>query len=193
MSEPIVIRVLGTPAPKGSPRVVMRGRGGVPLKSPRVLKDSPRTEAWHSIVAYAAQEAMVGRVPFVGVALRVSVIFRLRRPWGHYGKKGLLPSAPPYPSVKPDLDKLIRATMDPLEGVVFDGDSRIVETLSRKLYAELGEPEGAEIVVAQAADLVVAGYDVEALLAAAITRPLTLSEAAAVIAHLQGLGTGRAD
>lgn len=150
MSEQVVIRVLGAPAPKGSPRVFTRGRDGAPLKSPRVIKDGPRTEAWHSIVAYTAQSAMVGRVPFVGVALRVSAIFRLRRPQGHYSKKTgqLLRSAPMYPSVKPDLDKLVRATMDPLEGVVFDGDSRIVETLSRKLYADLGEPEGAEIVIA---------------------------------------------
>jgi crossover junction endodeoxyribonuclease RusA len=149
MSEQVVISVLGTPAPKGSPRVIVRGPGGVPLKSPRVIKDGPGTEAWHSIVAYTAQRAMVGMVPFVGVALRVSVIFRLRRPQGHYGKKGLRRSAPPYPSVKPDLDKLVRATMDPLEGVVFDGDSRIVDTLARKRYAELGEPEGAELVIAR--------------------------------------------
>jgi Holliday junction resolvase RusA-like endonuclease len=147
MGQLVCIRVLGTPAPKGSPRVVMRGRGGVPLKSPRVLKDSPKTERWHEAVLAAAQAAILGLVPFVGVALRVDAVFGMRRPEGHYGKRGLKPSAPPFPSVKPDLDKLLRSTMDPLEGVVFDGDSRIVQFAASKIYCVLGQPEFSEITI----------------------------------------------
>ena len=148
MDQPIVFRVIGKPAPKGSPRVVTKGKGGKPLPFPRVLKDSKATVSWHQAVAGTAEIAMRARAPFAGKALSVAVVFRLRRPKGHYGKKGLRPSAPAYPAVKPDLDKLVRATMDPLEGVVFDGDSRIVLLNAEKHYADLGEAESATITVA---------------------------------------------
>ncbi len=143
------IVVHGTPAPKGSPRVITKGRGGVPLKAPRVIKDSEETENWHALVAHAAEEAMSGRKPFFQQALSVRTTFYLLRPQGHYGVRGLRPSAPRWPKTKPDLDKLLRATMDPLENVVFDGDSRIVEHVARKAYAELGESIRAEIVIAE--------------------------------------------
>ena len=148
MNGPIVFRVIGTPAPKGSPRVITKGKGGRPLPFPKVLKDSKRTESWHQAVAGTAEIAMRAREAFTGEALSVAVVFRLRRPKGHYGKKGLRSSAPVYPAVKPDLDKLVRATMDPLEGVVFDGDSRIVLLKAEKQYAALGEAEGAVLTIA---------------------------------------------
>ncbi len=143
----IQIIVTGTPAPKGSPRVITRDRNGKYLKKPRVLKDSKKTEAWHNLVAATARTAMRGRDRFIKVALSVDVDFYFQRPGGHYGKRGLRPSAPRRPKVKPDLDKLVRATMDPLEGIVFDQDSRIVAINAHKRYAELGASARAEITV----------------------------------------------
>ena len=143
----IEMTVLGTPAPKGSPRVVTHGRGGAPLPKPRVLKDGPKTVFWHALVADEAQRAMESQKPFIEVSLSVEITFYLRRPKSHYGKRGLLPSARPYPAVKPDVDKLVRATLDPLQGVVFDDDSRIVSLTAVKRYAELGKSECATIVV----------------------------------------------
>ncbi len=147
MSEPIEFFVAGTPAPKGSFRIVTRGRGGKALPFPRVLKDTPKTEAWHAMVAHEAEQRMRGRVPFAGVALAVSIRFYLRRPEGHFSRNGLKPSAPLWPAVKPDIDKLLRATLDPLEGLVFDGDSRIVVVDAIKHYAPLGRTSGAQIIV----------------------------------------------
>ena len=144
----ISFQVHGTPAPKGSPRVVTRGRGGIPLPYPRVLKDSPKTESWHAQVALQAMIAMRGRQMFVGRALRVGIGFQLLRPAGHYRKDGSLkPSAPSYPQVKPDLDKLVRATLDPLIGICFDEDSRIVQLDASKTYAPAGQGTGAGITV----------------------------------------------
>jgi Holliday junction resolvase RusA-like endonuclease len=143
----IAFDVVGTPAPKGSFRVVTRGRGGRPLPFPKVLKDSERTQSWHAEVATQAAHAMRGEGPFVNMPLSLEVTFRLVRPQGHYGKRGLLPSSPPAPSVKPDIDKLLRATLDPLEGIVYDGDSRIVEVTARKVYAAIGQAPGAWIAV----------------------------------------------
>jgi Holliday junction resolvase RusA-like endonuclease len=147
MTRTISLEVLGTPKPKGSPKVVTRGRGGKPLPFPRVLHDSPESASWAAEVGLAARRAMHEQPMFTGHALMVRVVFRLVRPAGHYGKRGLLPSAPRFPATKPDLDKLIRNTMDPLEGVVFDGDSRIAAYDARKVYCEAGEPAGADITV----------------------------------------------
>lgn len=147
MVREISLEVVGTPKPKGSPKVVTRGRGGVPLPYPRVLPDSPETASWAAEVGLAARAAMAELPMFVGQALLVRVVFRLVRPAGHFGKRGLKPSAPEYPATKPDLDKLLRNTMDPLEGVVFDGDSRIVAFDARKVYCEPGEVAGALITV----------------------------------------------
>lgn len=155
MSDPVTMYVRGTPAPKGSFRVITRARGGAPLAAPRVLKDSPRTDAWHALVKDAAVAAMADmrRQVFAGIPLFANITFFLVRPNGHYGKRGLRPTAPRYPAVKPDLDKLVRATLDPLEGVVFDGDSRIVRLIADKVYAEqtaligIGTEPGALIVI----------------------------------------------
>jgi Holliday junction resolvase RusA-like endonuclease len=141
------IDVIGTPKAKGSPKVITRGRGGAPRPYPLVLHDSKESASWAAEVGRAACAAMQGAAMFVGLALHVHVTFRLVRPAGHFGKRGLKPSAPAWPSTKPDLDKLIRNTMDPLEGVVFDGDSRIAVFDARKVYCGPGEAPGATIVI----------------------------------------------
>jgi Holliday junction resolvase RusA-like endonuclease len=79
-------------------------------------------------------------------AIAVELIFRMARPAGHWGKKGLRPKAPYWPATKPDADKLARATLDSLTGILFDDDSRIVELSVLKRYAAPGQ-EGASITV----------------------------------------------
>ncbi len=49
-----------------------------------------------------------------------------------------------YPTVKPDLDKLVRAVGDALTGICFEDDSAIVHCDARKYY---GSPERTEIEV----------------------------------------------
>lgn len=136
----------GTPQPKGSHRVITRGANGRLLPFPRVLDDNPKTKAWEKLVAGTAL-ALCRGPGFADVALRVTVEFRLPRPASHFGARGLLPSAPRWPIVKPDLDKLLRSTMDALKGIAFDDDSRICEFTTRKRYAWGIEPTGAAITV----------------------------------------------
>lgn len=67
--------------------------------------------------------------------LQMETLFILPRPKFHFGKNGLLSSAPPYPDVQPDLDKLLRALGDGLaKGKVMRIDSQIVCHLTTKLY-----------------------------------------------------------
>lgn len=148
----VTFTVLGTPAPKGSSRaMIKKGKGGKPMavnvpSGSNANRDAQRS--WRADLILAASQA-IGDVtvpPFVGVAIRMKVEFRLKRPAGHYSKATglLLPSAPEWPIVKPDKDKLMRATKDALKGLVFDDDSRVCESFERKVYADPGK-EGAWI------------------------------------------------
>ena len=47
-------------------------------------------------------------------------------------------------SVRPDLDNLVKAVMDGLEGVVYDADSRVASLQARKFY---GDEPGVEVYV----------------------------------------------
>lgn len=149
----VVLKVLGTPAPKGSVRAFYRPG----MKHAVIVKDnSDRQRSWATAVREAAV-AKLGELDaprFVDTQLEVQVYFFLTRPSGHWGKKGLKPSAPPRPRGKPDIDKLVRATLDALTGSVFDDDSKIVRLVAEKRYAAPGQ-EGAEISVGELVEAVV--------------------------------------
>ena len=114
----IVIRVFGTPAPKGSMKLVEYGKGKRRLPRPIMVADnSHELQAWSRAVATCARVAMIGKAMYVDTALAVRATFILPRP---ASVKRLMPS------VRPDLDKLIRSTLDAMTGVVFDDDARIV-------------------------------------------------------------------
>lgn len=139
--------VLGVPAPKGSGRAVLIGGKARHIASGSDA-NARKMRGWDAAVREAAARAVgvVDAPPFVGAALKVRLVFHLARPGGHWGKRGLKPSAPPYPASKPDLDKLVRATLDALTGIVFDDDARLVDLVALKLYAQPGR-EGARIAV----------------------------------------------
>ncbi len=147
----VTFAVLGSPAPKGSVRPVIRGgRAFLTPSSGRTGQHNLR--GWNTAVREAAIEAVgeVAAPPFVQQPLSVTLTFRLVRPGGHWatGKNAgrLKPSAPPFPAGKPDADKLARSTLDCMTGIVFDDDSRIVRLVVEKIYATPGD-EGATITV----------------------------------------------
>ena len=143
MSEPCVFFAAGHPATKGSTRSFM-------AKGRMVTKGAnPRTKAWQGVVAHAAHEA--GAVRHEG-PVEVSVAFVFARPKGHYGAKGLKPSAPAYPTTRAqgDVDKLLRAVLDGLDGVCFGDDSQVVYAWGHKRWARTGECEGAQVMVVEA-------------------------------------------
>lgn len=160
MAKRVSFDVLGTPAPKGSSRAMMRGGHAVNVPSGSDV-NRVKQKAWDTAVREAAIVAMrsmpdiffgdssdTQSPPFVGVPLKVTLVFRLRRPVGHFNPKtgGLKKSAPKWPITKPDKDKMFRATADSLTGILIDDDSRIVETHERKQYADPGN-EGARITI----------------------------------------------
>lgn len=121
MTEPdLVVTVAGTPAPQGSKNAYQRGSRIVLVESSRKVKP------WRAVVAAAARVAHGDREPLDG-PLEASMVFTFARP----------PSARrrPYPSVSPDLSKLLRATEDALDvdAGVITNDARIVS------YRRLGK------------------------------------------------------
>lgn len=137
--------VVGTPAPQGSKRGFVNKYTG---KVAMVESSSERVKSWRSDVRDAALKVAPDIAPRGPVAVRLW--FRVARPRGHYGTgrnaESVKPSAPYHPAVKPDLDKIVRATLDALTGVLFADDCQVVDLTTAKRYAD-GERTGARIVV----------------------------------------------
>lgn len=132
------IRVYGTPAPQGSKRHVGHGV---------MVESSKKVRPWRAAVtAEAAQHEPVHGPVYIKVE------FYLPRPRGHYrtGRNAhlLRASAPPHHAVKPDLDKLVRSTLDALtDAGLIDDDARVYSLTARKRYADDAERPGALITI----------------------------------------------
>lgn len=125
--------VLGVPAPQGSFRAAYSQKS----KRAFVVQSCKRTMPWRQEVAAKAEQAKDGqRVLTLEGPLKLTAYFFMPRPKGHYGKKGLRPSAPQFPDKKPDLSKLVRALEDAMTGIVYVDDAQIVLYDVAKLYAE---------------------------------------------------------
>ena len=125
--------VPGEPVPKGRPRFATVA-GHARAYTPAATRSH---EVW---VRLHAIEAMAGLAGFpLDGPLRVRLDFYLRRPPSRRKRDTL-------PDRKPDLDNLVKSTLDGLSlAMVFVGDSRIVELHARKLYG----PPRTEILVDQ--------------------------------------------
>ena len=116
------IRVIGEPAPQGSKR---------PIGNGRMIESSKKVRPWRDSVAWAAREACEGRPP-LAVPCGICITFYLPRP-----KK---PKFWRYPGARPDIDKLVRSTLDGLtNGGAFADDALVVYCLGVKTWANSAE------------------------------------------------------
>ena len=139
----LFVHVRGIPIPQGSMRGFVRA-GHVALTS-----DNPRLRSWRNDLAAALFAAREG-LPMIG-AVKLTVEFFLPRPAGHFGRRGLLPSAPALPiGARDDLDKLVRAIGDAatVAGVWRD-DGQVVDCRSSKDWAEPEEGPGVRIGIVE--------------------------------------------
>ena len=118
--------VRGRPVPQGSMKFV---RPGVMIHS-----RSQDLALWRADIARNAE--LFGFKP-IASAVKVELDFVMSRPKS---------SKRAFPSVKPDLDKLIRAVLDGLTGVAFEDDSQVILIQSSKTY---GEKQGVWIRIEQ--------------------------------------------
>lgn len=130
--------VPGVPKAAGSKRAfIVRAKGRPDRVAVADASGQPGRD-WRAVLQLAAREAH-GGAPLDG-PLRVVLAFSLPRPKSHLGKRGLLPSAPAYPTVKPDIDKLSRACLDAMKAIVYRDDAQIVTKTATKLYASAEGP-----------------------------------------------------
>lgn len=85
-------------------------------------------------------------------ALRLTLVFYLRRPKSHLRVSGALRgSAPTHPTGKPDIDNLVKAVQDELTQLsVWRDDSCLVHLDARKLYCLDGQRPGLSLVLREA-------------------------------------------
>lgn len=143
----LTFTVYGHPEPAGSKKAY------VPKGWTRavVTDANPNAKAWKQEIATTAQAVfnrqhgptgLTEHVELLARPFMVDLTFYLARPKGHYGtgrNAGVLkPSAPRYPAVKPDIDKLSRAVLDALTRVLWRDDAQVVQKFASKVY---GTPE----------------------------------------------------
>jgi Holliday junction resolvase RusA-like endonuclease len=127
----INLRIPGHPQPGGSKRAFIP-----PGWNRAVITDAnPKAADWKRTVQVFAQQS---GCEILEGPVHVQATFFLSRPQGHWGKRGLLPSAPKYPAKKPDVLKLMRSTEDALTGICWRDDAQIVDEHIAKLYSTDG-------------------------------------------------------
>lgn len=124
----------GEPVAKGRPRATRAGRMYTPAKTVR----------YESTVALFAQQAMAGRLPFDG-ALYMVLCATWEWPASWSAKKR---AANHFKTSRPDLDNIIKACCDGMNGIVFHDDAQVVLMSPAKLY---GDKPGVQIKVGVAA------------------------------------------
>lgn len=128
--------VYGKPEPAGSKKHVGRGK---------ISDANPRAQDYkNAVAAVAGSQYDASTDGLLEGPLRLSVTVHVPRPKGHYGKKGLLPSAPARPTTRPDLTKLLRGIEDALTGVVWRDDAQVVSQHATKIF---GEPARVTITI----------------------------------------------
>ena len=143
----LTFHIIGTPAPQGSKRgYVVNGRAVI-------TEDSKKTRPWREAVAEAAHTAAHTHDPDAWLRtgpLAITTTFYMPRPRYHYGTgrnaDTLKPSAPTWVDKKPDIDKLLRSTLDALtqSGLIRD-DAQIADIHARMRYADTAT--GARITI----------------------------------------------
>lgn len=126
MGAAIIFFVPGLPAPQGSKRAVRFPNGHVGM-----IESSKRVKPWRNDVAAAAMEARARQhwpTTLYGFSVKIAaLVFAMPRPGSHLRKAGeLAKGAPATPRGKPDVDKLERAVLDALTGILWQDDSQVV-------------------------------------------------------------------
>jgi Holliday junction resolvase RusA-like endonuclease len=126
----LVISLNGEPRGKGRPRTAVRGGFA------RIYTDE-KTRKYEASVKRAALAAMKGADPLEGP---LSVALRFRMPIPKSASKRVktgMAAGEIAHTGRSDLDNMVKAILDALNGAVFCDDAQIVRLFAQKLYAEM--------------------------------------------------------
>jgi Holliday junction resolvase len=142
MTLRIDIVVHGTPAPQGSKR------GGFSAKTGKTFvyeQNSKTQKSWRQdVIAASVQLREAEDFETLDGSIEVTVEFRVPRPASVNIRRR------PYPCVKPDMDKLLRNTLDGLtQAGIYRDDAQVINLVASKRYAtdDPGGSPGASIRV----------------------------------------------
>ena len=124
----VAFEIPGAAAPQGSKRAIRLRNGRTVL-----VESSDKVKPFRALAALCAREAW-GRPPVRG-PVEVVAAFAFTRPKSHLTTKGALRAGAPSHPGKPDVDKLARALLDGLTGVLYVDDAQVVRLTVTKCYA----------------------------------------------------------
>jgi crossover junction endodeoxyribonuclease RusA len=130
--------VHGVPQPQGSAKAFMPKGARFPI----VTSDNPNLKDWRLLVAAAAQPAAQAH-GIILLATPVGITLRFVLPCPQSARKR---QGKPH-MTRPDLDKLARACLDALTGVLFQDDGQVVSLACEKRYTREGEAPGVRVTV----------------------------------------------
>ncbi|MFY1054686.1 RusA family crossover junction endodeoxyribonuclease [Ectopseudomonas khazarica] len=127
--KPVSFVVPGEPVGKGRPRLSTR-HGFARMHS------TDKTIAYEGLIAHAAQQVMAGRDLIEGPVM-VELHIALSIPQSMSKKRKALAAAGDlFPTKKPDMDNVIKAIYDGLNGVVWKDDVQVVDAHVRKRFGD---------------------------------------------------------
>ena len=151
--------VAGIPKPAGSktPQTYRRKDGSLVMRENGSVLVGMRDASgkagsdWRKTVKDAAKVAMIGQTPFTG-PLKLALYFEVPRPKTHYGSgknaNVIKPSAPKYPTSKPDTTKLLRSVEDALTAAgVWIDDAQVTQQFASKDYVLTGTSAGVHVTI----------------------------------------------
>lgn len=137
MKESISFFVAGIPKPAGSKRGFALKKGGQYTGRVVITDDNKKSKDWKGDCKHAATQVYSGGLWNCPIQVRLE--FLLPRPKHHFGtgknKEVLKLTSPFYHTIKPDCDKLSRAVLDALTGIVWQDDSLIANKTVTKSYS----------------------------------------------------------
>jgi len=131
-SAAIEFTIPGAAAPQGSKRAIRLRTGRTVL-----VESSARVKPFRAVAALTATEAW--QRPPTADAVGLEVAFRFVRPKSHHKADGSLRAGAPLTPGKPDIDKLLRALLDALTGVIYVDDAQVACIWATKEYGARAE------------------------------------------------------
>lgn len=127
LDEPLTIVLAGHPQGKGRARSFLRGN--------HIGHYTPeKTRSYEGMIRQAAQTEMIGRLPTPEpVEVLLTAVFDVPKSFSK-AKRALALGNNIQPAKKPDIDNIIKAFVDAMNGVVFKDDCQIVRGIYSKIY-----------------------------------------------------------
>lgn len=128
--KPVQFLVPGEPVGKGRPRIGRVG-GHARMFTPQ------KTASYEGLIAMAGTEAMAGRTLLEGaVMVEMRIVLAIPESMSKKRKAQAI-AGELFPTKKPDMDNVIKAIYDGLNGVVWKDDVQVVDAFVRKRYGEV--------------------------------------------------------